>query len=565
MRTNAIVFIIFSLLFFTAIQVYAQAARPNIVLVIGDDMRNDTYGPTGGPAWFNCPNINRVADEGANFANYFCVYSLCIPSRSSIMTGLYPHSNGAYNNNSQYFSNLPTIATILHSAGYHTALIGKYHVYIAPQPGWDYWFAKQGETDYINPKFNYNGVLETLTGNTSTIIVDSSDRVLNDIDTPFLVCVEHQVAHKTIIPEPQYAGIYANDPMPIPPNYPRYTTNFPSFLYDRGYYTDTATLENDYEQYFEGTASIDRNLGDIFNILTERNILDNTMIIFTSDNGSLYGEHQLAGKGVAYDPSIRQQMFIRYPKWFAAGTVITSSLGIHTDIAPTILEAAKISATPYHFQGISLHKQAIGRTVRKIIMIENIKLSSDNTDADSTPTPSLRCVRDFNYKYIHYQCDQSTEEFFDLANDPGENNNLIKDPNYQALIQQYRVKLDSMRTALSDTLSIDTLQKFCFLSPTIKAANGFHHGGHVFHMKVSPNPFDDGFNADIDADESGTVLVQLYNNLGQLMMEETVSAFDGVANVNLNGKHLAPGVYYLRATTDGDSKSILVVKKDWAE
>ena len=159
-KKAAVILAVFSALLPGDLSAQSNSARPNIVMIIADDTRYDSFQPNGGPTWFNTPAINRIAEEGATFDNYFCVYSLCIPSRSSIMTGLYPHSNGAYDNFNGYFANLPTIATILDSAGYHTAMIGKYHVYKSQQPGWDYWMAKIGETDYVDPQFNVNGVIK---------------------------------------------------------------------------------------------------------------------------------------------------------------------------------------------------------------------------------------------------------------------------------------------------------------------------------------------------------------------------------------------------------------------
>jgi arylsulfatase A-like enzyme len=107
----------------------ATGPRPNFVFVLGDDMRFDSYGSTGGPDWFHCPSIDRIAKEGVSFTNFFCVYSLCVPSRASMITSLYPHNNGAYNNSSKNNPSLPTIAAIMQSAGYHTAFIGNYHIY----------------------------------------------------------------------------------------------------------------------------------------------------------------------------------------------------------------------------------------------------------------------------------------------------------------------------------------------------------------------------------------------------------------------------------------------------
>jgi arylsulfatase A-like enzyme len=539
-----------------------SGSRPNIVLIIGDDMRYDTYGPTGAPAWFSSPSINRVAEEGANFVNYFCVYSLCIPSRSSIMTGLYPHNNGAYDNTAQYNSSLPTIATILDDAGYHTAMVGKFHVFYTPQPGWDYWFSKYGETDYSDPKFNYNGQSKTIPGHTATIINDSATAVLSTIDTPFLVNIGHMIAHKTIVPEPQYEGMYAQESMPMPSNFYKYQKDYPSFLYDRGFYLFEEQLEEDYEEYFEGLMSIEENLQDVFSILEARGILENTMIIFTSDNGSLYGEHLLAGKGVPYEPSIRQPLFIRYPAWFSPGTEVTASIGLHVDLASTICEAAGIDDQPYHFQGISLHDQATGEEIRNLMLFENIKLYPDEGD-DDLPTPSIRSVRDFQYKYNRYQCSTQTEEFFDLMNDPQENTNLIRDTSYLPLIEQYRFKLDSLRMALGDTLAADTLTKDCFLKGAKKIRDvTLQHTGDsiIFHFRLFPNPVQDEDEILLLADAGGGSEILVFNNLGQLVLSRNLTLESGMNDSGIDAGQLPQGVYYVRVSCEGKWGTRLLVR-----
>src|SRR4030095_11870950 len=182
--------------------------------------------------------------------------------------------------------------------------------------------------------------VKTINGNVEQIIYDSVHKYLSQIDTPFFLDIGHLAPHRVCVPLPVYKGVFANEQMPIPPNFTPFTQWYPSFLYedtDR-LYLDVADLESDYEGYFEGILGIEDNTTDIFNILIQRGLLQNTMILFMSDNGALFGEHILGGKGEAYEPSSHLPLFIRYPKWYGANTVIDGDFfTLNIDIMPTIL------------------------------------------------------------------------------------------------------------------------------------------------------------------------------------------------------------------------------------
>src|SRR4030095_16456255 len=226
--------------------------RPNVILIICDDMRYDSFTIAGGPDFINTPSINRIANEGARFDNYYCTYSLCVPSRASIVTGLYPHSHGAVDNCNTIKNGIPTLAEVLEDAGYNTAMIGKYHVEEKWQPEWDYLLSCKGKIDYKDPSFYYFNTVKTINGNVEQIIYDSVHKYLSQIDTPFFLDIGHLAPHRVCVPLPVYNGVFANEQMPIPPNFTPFTQWYPSFLYedtDR-LYLDVADLESDYEGYF---------------------------------------------------------------------------------------------------------------------------------------------------------------------------------------------------------------------------------------------------------------------------------------------------------------------------
>jgi phosphoglycerol transferase MdoB-like AlkP superfamily enzyme len=167
-----------------------------------------------------------------------------------------------------------------------------------------------------------------------------------------------------------------------------------SFLYEDSskLYLEKSKLKSDYEGYFEGILGIEDNTKDILDILTQRNLLENTMIIFMSDNGAIFGEHLLKGKGEAYEPSTHLPLFIRYPAWFSPNTVVNGDFfTLNIDIMPTILSAACIYPSSYHFQGTSLTKLLSGQVKRPEFLYETIKLASGSCESvQEANKPSIR-------------------------------------------------------------------------------------------------------------------------------------------------------------------------------
>ncbi|MEO5674762.1 MAG: sulfatase-like hydrolase/transferase [Chitinophagales bacterium] len=526
--------------------------RPNIVMIIADDVRYDSFNQTGGPAFFDAPAIKRISDEGATFDNFYCVYSLCIPARASIFTGLYPHLNHAYDNTSAINPHAVTIATVLDSFGYHCGVIGKYHLAAPPQKGYQYWLATAGDITYNDPLMNYNGTFKQIFGNITDIISDSSARLISEIDTPFFVCIEHLAPHRQVKVQDQYEGIYDGETMPVPSTFYPFTKFYPSFLYDAPdkMYTDTADLSEDYVKYFEGLKGIDANVDSIFAILTSRGILENTMIIFTGDNGATYGDHQLKGKSVPYEPSMQLPLFIRYPKWFPQGDIRYSRsqfFSIGTDIMPSILDAALVNLSSFTFQGFSLKKLTSGSVMRDKFMFEKIKADtlSGGGGPEDEVTPSFRTIRTLHYKYTNYQCDHEVEEYFDLDIDSLETTNLIHNPDYHAAILAAQATLDSMDAVLLDTLltTVDTIHRPCRLT---KINRSIIIPSDTIVLKLSPNPAPDILTLNILSRSGENLAVTIFNELGEIVFRKSFAASGGLLLTDLNVKDLNPGIYFIR-------------------
>jgi N-acetylglucosamine-6-sulfatase len=537
--------------------------RPNVILIICDDMRYDSFDLTGGPDYLNTPSIDRIANEGARFDNFYCTYSLCIPSRASIMTGLYPHSHGAVDNCNTISPGITTLAEVLDDAGYNTAMIGKYHVEEKWQPGWDYWLATKGKIDYKDPSFYYFNTSKTITGNIEQIIYDTVHKYLSAIDTPFFINVGHLAPHRVCVPMPQFKNVLSNDPMPVPSNFYPYTKWYPSFLYDDStkLYLDEDELTDDYEGYFEGILGIEYNTTDILNILTQRGLLDNTMIIFMSDNGAIFGEHLLKGKGEAYEPSIHLPLFIRYPKWFAANTVVNNDFfALNIDIMPTILDACCLSAAPYNVEGSSLTDLLSGAVQRPTMMYETVKLASGSCmEVQEADKPSIRAVRSKNYKYISYHCDNVTEEFFDLQHDPMETVNQIHNPDYASKVEVLKENLLELQVQYFDTLSSDTAHRDCWLIKVEPGSLDYTVVDNPFFLRVDPNPASENVNLSMNG--NGPVSIWMTNLLGEVLYHNETTLSEDGSSQQIDISQFPPGIYFLKMVA-GDVTDVKTLIKN---
>lgn len=424
-------------------------SRPNILVILLDDARYDSFGPNGGPDFFDTPSINSIAAEGANFKNYFVTTAVCAPSRSSIYAGLYTHHHGCRENGDSPDANVTYVSSILQDSGYYTGFIGKWLLnYKVPDTpvGFDYW-AVTDSFKHLDPVVTFNdGSQVQYYGHDSEIYTDLGIDFWNNkapAGQPWLLFMAHRVPHDPFNPRFQDTALYDNEVKPFPSNFDHYQENFPSHLYPGKEYVHNAdSLTQEIESYFETCYSAEASTDSLLSWLANHHLLDSTLIIFTSDNGYFFGEHRLHMKLLAYEESMHVPLFIRYPPWFAPGTIVENEIAANIDIASTLLEAAGI---PDNFQmdGTSLHALANGTAHRQYLFFEHIPHTGVSWEA----------VRSLRYKYIYHFCNNQTEEFFDLLYDPRENNNLIFDPAYETLIVKYRFLRDSLRIATSDYIN----------------------------------------------------------------------------------------------------------------
>ncbi|MBX7110190.1 MAG: sulfatase-like hydrolase/transferase [Chitinophagales bacterium] len=536
---------------FTPLQTFTTTggvpdAKPNILAIMVDDGRYDIYQPNGGPAWFETPAINRIANEGVNFRLTFPATSQCAPSRATFYTGLYPHKHGCIINGDHMYDSLPLIQQILKDNGYYTGFVGKYGQNLGLPQGFD-WYAISQSDNYVDVVYTINGLDTFIAGHISDIYPQLALQFLNQVPEgqPFALFYFHRAPHGPTVPRPEDALLYTTDTIPFPSNFYKYQHDYPSFYYASVYKWPYDSLETDTAklQEYQAIAGVEDNTDTLTDWLESKNILDNTFLMYTSDNGYIKGEHLLQGKGLAQDESIRLPLFIRYPKWFAPGAVISNEEAANFDIAPTMLELAGIPDT-FGMDGVSLHKLYTHDVSRKEFFYE--------FGGTGTVVPPLRSVRTLQYKYNYYYCNSTTEEFFDLVNDPDENENLISNPAYSVLIQSYREKLDSLRTAYGD---YEPVKIPCSLShPTIvKTTAVVAPPDEAMQFSISPNPAADNFKIQYTgaAIRQGEIMVM--DVLGKIVFSKTVSGWDIPADIRC--RTWPAGIYQVKLIADGQSMS----------
>lgn len=427
----------------------AADSRPNIVFVLVDDLRWDELHCTGHP-FAQSPNADRLAREGANFRNAFATTPLCSPSRASFLTGQYPHRHGIVDNTdrSRASHELVTWPRILHDKGYHTCFVGKWHMGVddSPRPGFDHWVSFPGQGECVNPVLNLNGTISQAKGYITDLLTEHALAFLAQARSqPFCLYLAHKAIHPNItqhadgsvtnpsgggaedfIPAERHRSLYAGNTPPRRRNYarapfdkPALQQNIPSVepLGPKTLIDDEIILNR-----LRMAKAVDESLGKILQTLERRNVLDDTLVIFTSDHGYFYGEHYLAHeRRLAYEETIRIPMLIRYPRMFNAGTR-PEQFFLSVDVAALCL------------------RQELP-PVRDDFLIEYFS----DTVFPRIRNMGYQAVRTRKWKYIQYRDITDADELYDLANDPYEMRNVInKARGPRAEMQQ---RLAKLRTA----------------------------------------------------------------------------------------------------------------------
>ena len=439
-----------------------STGRPNVVVIMTDDQRWDMMSCEGHP-FLKTPNMDRIAKEGARFANMFVTTSLCSPSRASFLSGLYAHTHKVTNNFTDYPADLPSYPIRLQQSGYETAYIGKWHMgeqSDEARPGFDYWIAHKGQGKYYDTTFNINGKRTVKKGYYTHRVTDMAvDWLKREHNRPYLLIIGHKAPHTPFTPEKKYENIY--DDVEI--SYPRTAFNLegkPKWIQERlntwhGIYGPIFGFRKDFPDtspesvlkfaeftraYTATIKSVDDSLGRVYQTLKQLGRLDNTVLVFTSDNGFFLGEHGMTDKRTMHEPSIRVPLLVRYPKLIRPGTVIDKMV-MNVDLAPSILDICRAEPLT-NIHGRSWKKLLAGRTSdwRKSLYY------SYNYEKQFPYTPNVRGVRTDEWKYVHYpngddKPDLYKAELYNLKNDPLETKNLINDPKYSYKVRELKAEL----------------------------------------------------------------------------------------------------------------------------
>ena len=483
-----------------------QSPTPNILFIFSDDHATHAigaYGPKhnnpGLHKYVKTPNIDRLASEGMLFTNTFCTNSICGPSRAAILTGKHNHFNGMLNNDTIFDGSQQTFPKLLQAGGYETAWIGKWHLFSDPT-GFDYWLildnsGQQGT--YYNPLFGSPEGRESVTGYTATIITDRAIDWLKsrrNKDKPFFLAYSHKTPHREWVPGPDEFDLYKGIDLPLPTNFYDDYSNRSSALKDQemeiarhmnerdlklippGYLneeqlkrfmqsygpeneafhkanlTGNALAEWKYQRYVKdylrSVTSMDKEIGRILQYLEESGLAENTIVVYSSDQGFYLGDHGWYDKRWMYEESLRMPLIVKWPGVTQPGSV-NHYLIQNIDFSATFLDAA----------GIKKPSDIQGRSFVPLLKNEPVNNWRDVVYYHYLAYPDWHMVRPHygirsdRYKLIHhYSVDEW--ELFDLANDPDEMMNVYSVPEYSTIVQSMSEKLAAEKIAVGDTVEL---------------------------------------------------------------------------------------------------------------
>lgn len=414
--------------------VSGAAEKPSFVLMVADDLRWDCLSCAGHPQ-LKTPNIDTIATNGTRFKNAFVTTSICCISRASIMSGRLARNHKVADFNTPFPKDVlaTTFPVLLKKAGYRVGILGKWGIGgPPPKDQFDFWDAWGGQGDYfhmVNGEKVHNS--EYLARQAVKFIADTPK------DTPFCLIVLYKSPHEPYEPDPRDAMLF-KDIQITPPKTAdaKYFEALPDFLKTSlnrvRAVRDFPTPEKYQEfvkQYWRCIASMDRSVGIVTRTLAEKKRTDNTLVIFTSDNGFFLGERGWNHKWLMYEESIRIPLIVSYPRLPKTQRGVTrDELALNIDIAPTILDYAGV-AIPKEMDGTSLRQLVEGKTPewRKHFFYEHHYFHTYNANNTIPRTEGVRTER---WKYITYTDHPEFAEFFDLKNDPLEEHNLASDPKY---------------------------------------------------------------------------------------------------------------------------------------
>lgn len=432
---------------------FAQTSRPpNIVFLLTDDQRHDALGCAGNPI-VRTPNIDALAARGVRFQNAFVTTAICVTSRASIFSGLYARSHGI-EQFSQQFTPAQLAATypaILRRAGYQTAFIGKYGLDGTPLPekSFDFWRGFPGQGKSFPQGEPGPHMTAIMTGQAREFLTQTK------AGQPFCLSVSYKHPHaedadpRQFLYDPRDRDLYKDVQIPVPRTAaPEYVRKLPvSVQRSEGRrrwavrFSTPELYQESVRAYYRLCTAVDRSVGEILDTLRTRGLDNNTIVVYTSDNGFYLAEHGLADKWFMHEESIRIPLIVYDPRPNARHSAVETRFALNIDLAPTLLDYAGQRA-PMH-----------GRSLRPLIEGQSPAWRSEffyeHRFRYNGWIPATEGIRDTRWKYTRYIDEKPVEEdLFDLDADKLEERNLAAVNAHATTIQRLRARHQTWSKAL---------------------------------------------------------------------------------------------------------------------
>lgn len=444
-------------------QSQSGGSKPNIFCVVGEGLRWDEFSMEGNKI-LHTPNMDRIGEEGCTFHNSFVVNALCLPSRATILTGLYSHTTGAVSNVEGKLSpKFHLVSDLLQSAGYETAFLGKSHIEGAlVDHYWDYYFGFEGQADYYRPvitegvRGKYTPAKQYEGEYVDTLLTRRAVAWLQQKrEKPFALFLWFYAPHSPFYRPKDMVNDFNGVAIPVPSTFdeenndylgkPRAVAHADNHIGSAEVYTDDPrSLEELVKDHYAGVQDNDRNVGAVFGELERQHLLDDTAVLLSSDHGFFLGEHHFYDKRLMYEPSIRVPLMVRCPKRIQAGSK-SDEMVLNLDMAPTILDLAGLPIPP-EMQG----KSVMPLAERKHVTWRDDWLYEYYEYPGFENVRPCRGIRTKRYKFIHFFLDPEEFELYDLQSDPDEKNNLYGKPASGELTSRLKERLAALRKQTND-------------------------------------------------------------------------------------------------------------------
>lgn len=444
-----------------------RAERPNILVILPDQMRASAMGCDGNPD-IKTPHIDRLAAEGTRFKRTYANVPVCCPARAILLTGTYPHVNGMVANDLRLREEQVTIAELLKTAGYRTGFVGKWHLdggprdpgFVPPGPrrqGFEFWAAYECHHRHFEPTyFRDTPEMITVQKFEPEASCDFAVEFLRSQpkDKPFFLTVQMGPPHDPYGAPEEYTKLYDPEKLTMPTSWQpgSETRPTPKAGLRRGPLANRFVPLGGKEEvaaYYAAITAIDDQVGRLMKLLKETGADENTIVLFTSDHGDMLGDHGLRRKRKPYDESARVPGIIRWPNKVPAGRAVETLLS-HVDMAPTLLGMAGLTI-PERMQGTDLSKVALGQTDEGPEAVLLQIFVPFNPDQVSKP---WRGIVTTDYTYARYEDEPWV--LFDHAKDPHEMTNLAGDPSSAELRQKLDDQLKKLMEKNGDSWAFNS-------------------------------------------------------------------------------------------------------------